>query len=463
MLAGTLALAAFGAPSASAAQTFHVSPTGSGAECTAASPCNIANGIGFANSGDTILAAGDDGTYGTATTPTAEIFEIPGGVTFAGEPEQPPPTFYSEASGFGFRLQSGANLVGVRIHYLKGSGWAIYANGPNRIERVFSEAPNEFATACGGADPGTTIVDSVCTGAYGMFDVVGGGGSWPVNLVNDTIVAEHTAVILGSSGPALTLEAVNTIIEGEPKDITATDSGGTVAVTLINSNYDQVEASGGATITAPGTAGNQTAPAELVDPGAGDFAELPGSPTVDAGVATAANGSLDLEGNPRSLSAEPFCDGPHPGTPDIGALELVPAPPAAASCEPAAAGPGGGGTPPGGPSAGEQNKRKQGASADITFGKLTRHPKNGTATLIADVSGAGRLTVTGKGLVKRTAPAAAAGSVKLYLKAKGKAAERLGEEGSAKFEVKVAFAPTGATAVAATRRVKLLEHPAVPR
>jgi hypothetical protein len=56
---------------------------------------------------------------------------------------------------------------------------------------------------------------------------------------------------------------------------------------------------------------NQTAAPVFVDATAGDFHEVSGSPTVDAGVNDAANGTTDLDGNPRTVN----------GATDIGAYE----------------------------------------------------------------------------------------------------------------------------------------------
>ena len=63
------------------------------------------------------------------------------------------------------------------------------------------------------------------------------------------------------------------------------------------------------------SAGNQTAAPAFVAAATGNFHETAVSPTVDAGLTAAANGSQDLDGNPRAAGAST----------DIGAYELVPA------------------------------------------------------------------------------------------------------------------------------------------
>ena len=61
--------------------------------------------------------------------------------------------------------------------------------------------------------------------------------------------------------------------------------------------------------------------------GAGDFREAADSPTIDAGVNEAANGTTDLAGNPRALPGHLTCDEVPPAITDVGAYEFVPVAP----------------------------------------------------------------------------------------------------------------------------------------
>lgn len=329
----SLLLAAWWAAAASAAVTYYVSPQGSGNECSQAKPCNIVFGLGSAGSGDTIVIAGNEGSYGLPENPTLENFNVPSGVTVDGAAGQPRPKIYAGGVNYALQLGFGAKLTFLEIHYRHetGGGEALYAQGSNTIERVFAEGTNN-AAGCLTA-PNVTIVDSICSGTYGIFDFVGGGGSWPLTLRNDTIYAEQTGLDLGSNGPAMTITATNTIVHGGSNDIFAVDqgNGGHVSVTLSHSNYAKVTTETGASVTAASGGTNQTSAPQFANAAAGDFHEHSGSPTIDAGVNEAANGLLDLDGNQRTLSAKLVCGATEAAITDIGAFEFVPLAPTCGS------------------------------------------------------------------------------------------------------------------------------------
>jgi hypothetical protein len=101
----------------------------------------------------------------------------------------------------------------------------------------------------------------------------------------------------------------------------------------------------------------------------------------------------------------------------------------------------------------------------LSLGKLKRNLHNGTAKLSVTVPGPGTLTLTGKGLVSqpptgsaRTAAAkaiAAAGTVKLTIKAKGTKQAKLDRTGKVVVKAKVTFTPTGGVANTATKSITL--------
>jgi hypothetical protein len=77
-------------------------------------------------------------------------------------------------------------------------------------------------------------------------------------------------------------------------------------------------------ITPPGAEGGVTAAPQFVDPAGGNFHQLSTSPTVDAGEVFEKESELDLDRNPRKLTAHPTCGGSPAGQIDIGAYEYVP-------------------------------------------------------------------------------------------------------------------------------------------
>jgi hypothetical protein len=318
-----LVLAACLPSAASAATTYHVSPSGSGSECTSTEPCNIVFALGSAGSGDTILVAGNEGSYGLPQNPTFEVFNVPNEVTMEGVPGQPRPVLYAAGVGHAVELGMGANLTSFDIHYSASSGEALVVLGYNSVERVLADSSDGTACLMGIE---VTVTDSICTGASGLYESVGGGGSFPLTLRNDTIYAQTTGLVLNSNGPELDVTADNTIVHGGSEDILAIDQGaGHVSVSFSHSNYASVTAEGGAAVTTTGSGTNQTATPLFANALAGDFHELPGSPTVDAGANEAANGAFDLDGNQRELPAKFSCAAAEPAITDIGAFELVPA------------------------------------------------------------------------------------------------------------------------------------------
>ena len=105
----------------------------------------------------------------------------------------------------------------------------------------------------------------------------------------------------------------------------------------------------------------------------------------------------------------------------------------------------------------------------ISFGKLKRNTKKGTAILPVTVPGAGTLSLSGKGLVKQRAAGAyraaradktvaGAGTVKLLVEPKGKARRKLNRAGRARVKAIVTYTPSGAPPVAQPKRVKLIKQ-----
>jgi hypothetical protein len=317
----SLALLAALASSASAAPRY-ASPNGSGS-CTEGSPCKITVAVSGAHSGDTVILAGNEGSYGTAGVPLTTELKLENGVSMQGAPGQPMPQIYSEfpvsSVNWAVRMEggSGVKLSDVAIHAKNGVA-AVHVNAT--MERVL--AVGESANGCDSGS-GSVIVDSVCAGRSGIFD---SAGNFELTLRNDTIygTAEAGLAMLSASGGHAHIGAVNTIVRGATTDVEAHGfDTATVTIDLDHSNYANVKTEGGATVTAAGSGANQTAAPLLTNPAANNFTQTAASPTIDAGLNDTANGSLDLAGNGRTLAVKIPC----PATTDIGAYEYVVASP----------------------------------------------------------------------------------------------------------------------------------------
>jgi hypothetical protein len=97
-------------------------------------------------------------------------------------------------------------------------------------------------------------------------------------------------------------------------------------------------------------------------------------------------------------------------------------------------------------------------SNEFTLGKIRRNRKKGRATITVNLAGPGKVALAGKGVKRRQRSLATAtgGLLKLTVIAKGKAANRLGDNGSVRVTPKVTFTPTGGAPATESRKLKLL-------
>ena len=318
---GTAALGAASGASANPISSY-ASPTGSGSACTQIEPCSIVTALKSASSGVTVILTGDEGTYGSPQNPISETLELKNRTTLEGAAGQARPEIYSAAKVAVEAVPGGEEqrITDVDIQDSAKSSTALV--GAGSINRVIANSPSGIGCS---SEPVTSIIDSICSGEYGINDQVLGIGLWTLDLRNDTIYAGREAVHLSSSGPGMQITAVNTIVRGGGMDIGASQQGGTVAMTLEHSNYATVSAEGGATVTAAGSSTNQIAPPLFISASEGNLHEASGSPTIDAGVNSPLNGEIDLDGDPRTQPGQLPCNSSEPtAITDIGAYELAP-------------------------------------------------------------------------------------------------------------------------------------------
>lgn len=207
--------------------------------------------------------------------------------------------------------------------------------GPNAtgatLERLSVHAGGAGGTACAIADP-ATVRDSLCwqsgSGSKGLGTSLSTfAGIYTIRLRNVTAVGSSFGIGFDLSGPGVDfqIDARNVIADGTSADIrAAASSGASSTITLASSNYfTEQETTGGggvsASVTDPGTGGNQTAAPVFFNAPAGDFHQVAGSPTIDAGTTDSLTGPTDFDGDARTLEGDGVC----PTAPDIGADEFI--------------------------------------------------------------------------------------------------------------------------------------------
>jgi len=318
-----LAALALAAPAQAAPVDRYAAPAGVGtAPCAQASPCSLNGALGAAVSGDDVLLT--PGTYaanGQLTVPWGtDLRAAPGAarpkitLTAGGQVRVSGPSILAgleivkNVSGASLHLSDGA--VGERL-LLRGSsalsgimGVELYANAILRDSIVAVNGPGALA-----------------------LQSSGNGNTYTTTLRNDTLIATGEGAVgadLSPAGPGTeTHHVVNTILSGTGNDLVANapNSGGKVLIDTHSSNYTTVKSTGAGTKTITAQA-KQSAEPQFVsapaDAAMGDYHQLAGSPTVNAGTISDAYaltaGTADVDGDARIVGSAV----------DIGADELVP-------------------------------------------------------------------------------------------------------------------------------------------
>jgi hypothetical protein len=311
-------------PAASAAATFYARGGGGNtkASCAQGDECNLQKAVKEANAvgpGSSVVLV-----PGPEFTPSSPVLLV--GIDVGGEPGAPRPTVVAPAEEEAFGILSEGNLHDVNI--TSEDGFTPLEVVEGSVERAFVESKDAGA-ACVLFD--AVMIDSVCLGREADGVLMGGStATYHAYLHNvDAIGSLYGLQIYAplEAGKENRLEATNTIAIGGPTldDVSVRGDVGGAQALFSNSDYASTEVNGASEnlrITAAGTGGNITAPPQFVAASAGDFHQVAASPTVDAGLTVSTNGELDLDRNPRALSAHPTCDSTA-GPTDIGAYELV--------------------------------------------------------------------------------------------------------------------------------------------
>jgi hypothetical protein len=322
---------------AQAAQRFaSPSPQGTGDCSSAANACSLEKALAGTVTGDEVILAGNDGSYGTQAAPITTTLTQPSGVytlSVHGAPGQPRPVIYSSAivavQLLGWFDGQGFSVGDIDLEHVVNGGSGLELDGSLDHVLVHSTASSDFVCNVSGlAGSSVSVIDSECVAdasmGYALFEQNNGPptGTATVVLRNDTFEATGPSSlgvsVSANGGVDADVTATNTIAHGAFKDLDAYCFGSaSVSFALNHSNYATTLAEPGTTITSPGSSTNQVAEPLFVDAASDDFHEAPGSPTIGAGITEAANGSTDLEGNPRTTG----------GLTDIGAFQAAaPAP-----------------------------------------------------------------------------------------------------------------------------------------
>ncbi|MEA2487977.1 MAG: hypothetical protein QOF16_1631 [Actinomycetota bacterium] len=302
----TLALSiVVGAPAHGAA-AWYASPTGAGSTCSQTAPCDLQTAINFAANGDDVYAIADQGDYSlsqgvsTISNTAIHLHSLNGRARL------------NFQSG-GLKMSSGS----VEDFYVQGFGTVLSLGSGAVGDRMFAEqAGNGHACFMQGA----TLTNSVCwAGTSGDLAMETDGSN---TLRNVSLMAGTEAAILtygrnGCSCTSATDTLVNVIARSSQSGVDLlvdSDASVDASISASYSNFETTQTRGSGSpskthITTDAT--DQTTAPLFVDAAAGDFHEASGSPTIDAGVTDSANGSMDLDGNPRVVN----------GVTDIGAYE----------------------------------------------------------------------------------------------------------------------------------------------
>lgn len=321
-----LAAAAVAVPAA-AASTRYAAPAGTGpaASCAMADPCSLEDAVEAPEVGAGGVVVLAPGTYALG-----DRLDIDDSISVGGAPGAVPVIAAATPGQAAIAIDAaGAELHDATV--LQGAGEPAIQLRHGLVDRVSASGDGAFTCELGVSDGDQSLLrDSVCwsgpaaSGASAVSLAQAGAGLRAGALRNVVAWASGSGgaglTAAASGGGTASLDVRNVIASGSAADVVATAAAGSTAdVALTTSNFAELTSAGaGATsVTPPSQHGNQAAAPLLADPGDGDFAELPGSPTIDAGSTDPLLGDRDLGGAAR-------IQGP---VPDIGADERDGTPP----------------------------------------------------------------------------------------------------------------------------------------
>ncbi len=321
----TFASLALGAEADAATRYAAPGGTGPAASCPQANPCSLDDAVE-----DATVTAGDEVVVGTGTYLVTGGLVIDDGISVGGAPSAVPTIVATTPGEAAIAVDaSGAELHDLTLVQLAGDPAVRLLRGT--VDRVTAESDGAAACELGVTGAGVSLIrDSVCwsgpASSAGSAVVVGQSGAGTRNAVMRNVTAWASAPggtgieLAATGGGTAAIDARNVIASGDGADIEATaDAGSSALLTLTTSNFEDVTTAGAGTttVTPASQNANQVSEPALVDPDSGNFEEVIGSPTIDAGSVGTSMGDRDLDGAPR-------VQGP---LPDIGADERDGTPP----------------------------------------------------------------------------------------------------------------------------------------
>ena len=341
LAAGIASLALIGAADAGADVRF-ASPGGTGPAddggCSVANPCSLEGAVEGSGGFDDVVDEDEvrllPGPYDIG----GAVIGVNDAITI--QPDAPGRPLISGSAGFIFQVTDAATIRDISLlHASPGpTGSALFVrNGADGalVERV-AVRMSGGKIACNMVEG--TLRDSTClaetSGASGAGSfLTAPAGTYSSNLVNVTAFGAESGILVDVpiGGSNFSVAAENTIASGGAgPDVFVDNNAGTGAsAVLSNSNFDTSDDDGtGTSVSPPGSATNQTAAPLLIHaPGfEGDFHQLAGSPTIDAGTpgllgTQDIDRALRTQGSSPDIGADEF-----PGTPALtGATPASPA------------------------------------------------------------------------------------------------------------------------------------------
>ncbi|MCB0870503.1 MAG: hypothetical protein KDB52_06690 [Solirubrobacterales bacterium] len=310
------------------------------APCASEDPCRIDTALTVATLGDEVILKPGSYFEACCDDPWTSLPDLADGVVLRAEDPTEPPVLFGEvlnnADPF-LALGDGATMRDIEVR-MTGSNVGIsygVQTGPGSvIDRSairMTGVAGGFAAAC--MPVNTTIRNSACLGdGSGRVDAVSStitGGNFSSRLINVTAITTSSTGVgarVGiSSAHSSVFNISNSIMRGPTADLgTGTFAGmpprGAATINVEYSNWNTYQATGNGTNMLIPDAGNQSGPTAASplfrNAAEGNFRQVAGSPTIDAGLALANADPLAPGGTTRLIGSAP----------DIGAYEFAPPP-----------------------------------------------------------------------------------------------------------------------------------------